>query len=73
MSVDVAVDRRGRELTLVVEDNGSGLPAELDRRSGLANLENRANRWGGALDVDQPPGGGVRIQWRVPISPGGIR
>jgi signal transduction histidine kinase len=72
VAVDVVVDRRGRELTMVVADNGNGLPADVDRRSGLANLAERANRWGGTLDVAQRAGGGVRIEWRVPISPGGV-
>jgi len=72
VSVDVAVDRRGRELTMVVVDDGNGLPADTDRRSGLANLAGRAERWGGTLAVDQSDDGGVRIEWRVPISRGGL-
>ncbi|MCW2877213.1 MAG: Histidine kinase [Sphaerisporangium sp.] len=53
-------------LTLVVEDNGVGVPAE-GRRSGLRNLEERADRLGGSFDVTSPESGGTRLQWRVPI------
>jgi signal transduction histidine kinase len=53
-------------LTLVVEDNGVGVPAE-GRRSGLRNLEERADRLGGSFDVTSPESGGTRLHWRVPI------
>jgi signal transduction histidine kinase len=53
-------------LTLVVEDNGVGVPAE-GRRSGLRNLEERADRLGGSFDVTSRESGGTRLHWRVPI------
>jgi signal transduction histidine kinase len=71
VTVEVFVDRGGRELTLLVCDDGRGLPAESDRRSGLGNLAERAARWGGTLELDEPPGGGVRLRWTVPLFRGG--
>jgi signal transduction histidine kinase len=65
--VDVTVSA-GPELTLVVQDNGSGI-SETGRRSGLANLQHRAEALGGQLKLGQPEGGGTRLEWRVPLTP----
>jgi len=53
-------------LTLRVEDDGVGIGAAT-RRSGLANLRQRAARRGGTLDLAVPPGGGTSLCWSVPL------
>ncbi|GHJ33098.1 histidine kinase [Streptomyces hygroscopicus subsp. sporocinereus] len=53
-------------LTLTVTDDGVGIP-EGGRRSGLRNLAERAEQLGGQLDLDEPPGGGTRLMWAVPL------
>ncbi|GLX05016.1 GAF domain-containing protein [Microbispora sp. NBRC 16548] len=63
---DVAVHAADGRLTLVVEDNGVGIPAE-GRRSGLRNLADRAERLGGALTLTSPEAGGARLEWSVPL------
>ncbi|WP_327048576.1 GAF domain-containing protein [Microbispora sp. NBC_01189] len=63
---DVTLDAAGDRLTLVVEDNGVGVPAE-GRRSGLRNLADRAERLGGAFALTSPPGGGTRLEWTIPL------
>jgi signal transduction histidine kinase len=56
-------------LTVVVADNGVGIP-EAGRRSGLRNLADRAESLGGELRLSpadpgaEPPG--TRLEWRVP-------
>ncbi|MCH6160806.1 sensor histidine kinase [Streptomyces marispadix] len=61
----------GRTFTLGVVDDGAGIP-EGARHSGLHNLAERAERLGGGLRLDTPPGGGTRLVWRVPADePGG--
>lgn len=70
VSIDVDVDRGGRRLTLVVEDDGVGVPARPRRRSGLANMEERAARWRGACSVRPGPNGGTLLTWTVAL-PGG--
>ncbi|MGW3046283.1 sensor histidine kinase [Kitasatospora sp. NPDC001159] len=55
-----------RELSVTVTDNGCGLP-ENGRRSGLANLAERAARLGGSFEVTARPDGGTRLVWRVPL------
>ncbi|MBO0776916.1 MAG: histidine kinase, partial [Actinobacteria bacterium] len=71
--VDVSVAADG-DLTVRVGDNGSGIPATVRRRSGLANLAERAERLGGMLRVsaaDEATGTGTVLEWRVPLRPAG--
>jgi signal transduction histidine kinase len=56
----------GSELSLLVRDNGSGI-TDTSRRSGLANLAQRAEHYGGTLTVGPAEGGGTELQWRVPL------
>ena len=65
--VDVTVEA-GRELILVVRDNGAGL-RDTGRSSGLANLSERAGLLGGTLRTQPAPGGGTELTWRVPLQP----
>ena len=50
---------------LEVSDDGRGMPAG-DRRSGLANLAARAERFGGSMQIDSGPAG-TCIRWRAPL------
>jgi two-component system, NarL family, sensor histidine kinase DevS len=63
--VDVTIEA-GRELILVVRDNGIGM-AGTGRRSGLANMAGRAEMLGGTLSVTPAEGGGTMLDWRVPL------
>ena len=62
---DVTVEA-GTDLVLVVRDNGVGLP-ETGRRSGLANLTDRAAELGGTLRTAAAEGGGTQLEWRIPL------
>jgi signal transduction histidine kinase len=64
--IRVRVQADGQRLTLTVTDNGVGL-GQSTRRSGLANLNRRAERHGGELDVRNGPEGGLRLQWSIPL------
>ena len=68
VEVTVEVDP-GRILAVRVTDNGIGIPAE-GRRSGLRNLERRAEKLGGELRLGPAdpgaPAPGTRLEWRVP-------
>jgi signal transduction histidine kinase len=65
--VDVAVEA-DRELILVVRDNGTGIK-DTGRRSGLANLAERAEKLDGSMHVRAAPDGGTELEWRVPLPP----
>jgi signal transduction histidine kinase len=64
--VDVTVEV-GPELILRVRDNGTGM-GHTTRRSGLANIAERAADLGGKLTVSPAEGGGTQLDWRVPVS-----
>ena len=63
--VDVTVEV-GSDLILRVIDNGTGIGPST-RRSGLANLADRAEGLGGRLQLGAAEGGGTELDWRVPI------
>lgn len=65
-AADVSLIVRDRRLTLMVKDNGVGIPRN-GRRSGLRNLAKRAESLGGELTVETPAEGGARLVWRVPL------
>ncbi|MCX5205615.1 GAF domain-containing protein [Streptomyces sp. NBC_00237] len=64
---DVAVVVGQGVLTVTVVDDGIGLREEEQRRSGLRNLAERAERLEGRLTVEPEATGGTRLIWRVPV------
>lgn len=64
--IDVSAEVAGGRLTLTVQDDGVGLPAD-GRRSGLRNLEERATQLGGSFAITAPEKGGTRLSWSVPL------
>ncbi|MER7797157.1 GAF domain-containing protein [Microbacterium sp. NPDC096154] len=70
VSVDVSAD--DGEVVVTVIDDGVGISAAPARRSGTANLEERAGRHGGSFDVGPAEAGpdgsrGTRAVWRAPL------
>ncbi|MEV4460474.1 GAF domain-containing protein [Microbispora sp. NPDC049633] len=63
---DVTVQAADGRLTLLVQDDGVGIPPE-GRRSGLRNLADRAERLGGTFTVTSPEAGGAHLDWSVPL------
>ena len=55
-------------LTVEVADNGRGIAPENTRRSGLANMRQRAERLSGRCEFSTPPEGGTRVRWSVPLT-----
>ena len=64
--VDVRV-QAGSDLVVVVSDDGVGL-ADSTRRSGLANLAERAGQLGGTLQVGPAGDRGTELRWQVPLT-----
>ena len=65
--VRVRIQAGKQRLYLTVIDNGVGL-GRSTRRSGLENLNQRAERHGGYLEVGDTAEGGLRLRWSIPIS-----
>ncbi|MFC0253308.1 sensor histidine kinase [Massilia consociata] len=66
----------GRELELIVRDNGIGFDAASWRehaartgRAGVAGMSERIQLLGGSLEVDSAPGRGTRITATLPLHP----
>ncbi len=67
--LEVTVDSdSAATLTILVRDNGVGI-GEPSRRSGLANMAERAEKLGGSLRLSPAEGGGTQVEWRVPVPP----
>jgi signal transduction histidine kinase len=60
------VARLKNSITLDVEDDGTGI-GSVGRRSGLANLQRRAERRGGHLSLESRQPRGTHLSWSVPI------
>ncbi|HEV8630839.1 MAG TPA: two-component regulator propeller domain-containing protein [Thermoanaerobaculia bacterium] len=72
--VRVAVQRQRSTLLVEVSDDGKGIdPRAVDARreagggQGLAGMRRRAAALGGALRVESRPGGGTRLELRLPL------
>lgn len=63
--VDVVVQLADDRLTVQVTDDGVGL-TNTNRRSGLANLAERAEQLQGTFEINRRPEGGTSMQWTVP-------
>ena len=60
----VEVTATPAQLTVDITDNGVGI-GESKRRSGLANLARRAERYGGSLTL--PDHEGTQLRWTIPL------
>ncbi len=69
-SVRVTVNGTGPtgELILTIVDDGIGIDAQIDRRSGLSNMRRRASEHSGSFSISAGPRGhGISVVWRVPL------
>ena len=66
LAVEVRVE--GNQLDVDVSDNGVGLGPNNDpRRSGLDNLQRRADIWQGTLTLVENRPHGTRLSWSIPL------
>jgi signal transduction histidine kinase len=68
-TVDVRVLATTDEIELTVRDDGRGGAASRPGGRGLRNMGTRAERLGGACRIENAPGGGTLVTWRVPVEP----
>lgn len=70
VQVEFTCDLEGEEpsVSVIVEDDGVGIPEDRKRTSGLGNISTRARRHGGRMTISPGSGGkGTRLTWKVPI------
>ncbi|RIV21203.1 hypothetical protein DYU11_17405 [Fibrisoma montanum] len=61
--IDVSLSVMGRQLRLLISDNGKGFdPATVRQGNGLANLQKRAREIKGKLTLTTAPGAGTQIE-----------
>lgn len=59
--------RIGDDVTIEVTDDGTGLPIEIEQRSGLSNLAARAQKSGGTFLAAPGADSGTTVRWSVPL------
>jgi signal transduction histidine kinase len=65
---ELIVNIDARDLLLIeVTDNGTGIP-DTAHRSGLRNLDKRADECNGSFTVRDAPGGGTQLTWTAPLT-----
>jgi two-component system, NarL family, sensor histidine kinase DevS len=65
-SVEIRIECSKNRLSLVIDDNGKGLPSAPKRSGGLSNMMWRAAELGGSCTVGPSEPSGTRLHWRVP-------
>lgn len=66
--VGLAVSREDGELTIAITDNGIGFdPEEVKRGNGLTNIEQRARRLGGVIEMKPRDPKGMAFVVRIPM------
>jgi len=66
-SVEISLEVSSSQLSLSVIDDGVGI-GDPTRRSGLANLTERAERRGGTMTVTSGPDKGTQLQWQIALT-----
>ncbi|MEU1792441.1 GAF domain-containing sensor histidine kinase [Streptomyces sparsogenes] len=69
-TVDITVEVTDATLRLKVADNGQGIDPATTRRSGLANIQERADELGGTLSLRPNEPHGTIVEWTAPLPTG---
>ena len=65
-TVDVTVSNLDDGISVVIADNGVGIPSSHRLGSGLLNMNDRAERLGGTCTVASGEGAGTTVTWHIP-------
>jgi PAS domain S-box-containing protein len=70
-TLNIRVRRSRDHFVLVMQDNGNGFDAKVERPipgRGLSNMSERARRLGGTLRITSSPGQGAEVRFELPLS-----
>jgi signal transduction histidine kinase len=77
--VSLLLERRGEQVSLIVEDNGHGFDAEAlwqapatQGKLGLLGMSERVKLLGGVFTIESSPGNGTTVFARLPVGPSAI-
>lgn len=68
-AASIEVNATDGHVTVVVSDDGVGIPAVPTRQSGHTNMADRARMAHGRFSVERHPDGGTTVTWRSPLTP----
>jgi two-component system sensor histidine kinase DevS len=66
-SAQISIDVNSNDVSLVIDDNGKGLPDEPKRSGGISNMMWRAAELGGHCTVGANEPTGTKLIWSIPI------
>ncbi|WP_342028177.1 GAF domain-containing sensor histidine kinase [Arthrobacter alpinus] len=66
-AIEVSVDVTSELVSVIIDDDGIGV-GDLDHRSGLLNMEQRAEILHGTFDLESGENSGTRLTWSVPAA-----
>ncbi len=66
-STEISIVFNSEAVSLIIDDNGVGLPNEPKRSGGLSNMMWRAAELGGSCTVGANEPGGTRLEWQIPV------
>ena len=66
-AVTITIERQGRDLECVVEDDGIGFDVNSKRGLGLIGMRERMSAVGGTCEVGSAPGAGTHVVIRAPL------
>jgi signal transduction histidine kinase len=66
--VSIGIVLKDKTLTVLISDDGSGIPKNVELHNGLHNMRERAETLGGSMEITSEKNQGTTIKWSIPCS-----
>jgi signal transduction histidine kinase len=66
--VSIGIVLKDKTLTVLISDDGSGIPKNAELHNGLHNMRERAESLGGNMEITSEKNQGTTIKWSIPCS-----